>query len=366
MKLLRFPMLTVILVIFLLGCKNNISEENNLKFETKYAKGFVIYDADSIYNVIIRDPADTAKLLSKITLPKKELNNKNKIACFSTTHIAFMEKVGFIDKIIGIPDINYYKDADILNRMNLDNVEQITLGVNAKNEIIINLSPDFITITGFEYQNNNGLAAAGLKIIPIVEYLEQTALGRAEWIKIFGLLLGEYKKASDVFNEIEHNYLTLIEKYSLEVDENATICDFMEYQGYWYSSGGQSYIANLYKDAGFNYIYKDNENSGSFSVDLETAITKGSETEYWRVMTSSPHKVKLSDITSQNDYYQYFKAVKNNKIIYCNTSKSPYYIEDVVEPEIILQDLINARLHKNIGEGKYYNLIEMFGMASHD
>ncbi len=358
MKTLRFPLLSLIIIALLFGCKNKNSEENSIIINTKYAKGFVIADADSAYKLTIRDPSDTTKILGNIFLDKKDLKNTNTIACFSTTHIAFMEKIGYIDNVIGIPDITYYKDADILKRMNLDNVEQITLGINAKNEIIINISPDFVITNSFEYQNNSGLTAAGLTILPVVEYLEQTALGRAEWVKFFGLLLGEYEKATEVFDDIEQNYKNLIAEYSPQIDEDATICDFMEYQGYWYAAGGKSYIANLYKDAGFNYIYKDDENSGSISVDQETAISKGAETEYWRVMISAPSKVKMTDVTSQNDYYKHFKAVKNYNVIYCNNATSPYYIEDVVEPDVVLENLINARLHKNIGEGKYYNLVE--------
>ena len=72
---------------------------------------------------------------------------------------------------------------------------------------IIDLHPDAIMLSPFE--NSGGYGRVEKLNIPIIEcadYMETSALGRAEWMRFYGLLFGQAQKADSLFAEVEKNY----------------------------------------------------------------------------------------------------------------------------------------------------------------
>ncbi|MDR2083757.1 MAG: ABC transporter substrate-binding protein [Bacteroidales bacterium] len=352
-----YKIITVCIIgILLSSCKTKISVEDksSVFLQPEYAKGFIIMEDRNNYFIHIINPSDTNEIVAKIQLGKSDIKKENKLVCFSTTHIAFCDKIGHINNICGIPDTSNYNKVDIFRKLNKQ-TEIITLANNPKIEKIISLQPDFITTSEYQKSNFLSLENAGIKCIPVLEYLETHPLGRAEWLKLFAFLFGEIDFADKICEDIFKRYNELADEQEYIPDKPA-IFDCMEYHGYWYAAGGKSYIASFYRDAGFEYIFADDKHAGSFPVSSEIAIAEGATTEFWRIVFPSRFEVTLDDITKQNHLYKHFLSVKTGKVIVCNPSITQYYIEDILEPEIVLSDFINCRTG-NDGENKYYKLL---------
>ncbi|MDK7751091.1 ABC transporter substrate-binding protein, partial [Brevibacterium sp. UMB10442] len=77
-------------------------------------------------------------------------------------------------------------------------------------EKIITLEPQAIFVSPFENSGGYGrLDKAGVPLIECAEYMETSALGRAEWMKFYGILVGKEKEADSLFNVVKTNYWKL-------------------------------------------------------------------------------------------------------------------------------------------------------------
>ena len=81
------------------------------------------------------------------------------------------------------------------------------------------------------------------------DYMEQTPLGRAEWIKFIGLLFGKKAVADSIFSATERNYSALKTMAGAVPERPEVISETMT-NGVWYVPGGASYKAVMYADAG--------------------------------------------------------------------------------------------------------------------
>ena len=346
----------IVSILSITSCINNKDTVNQINgtivLYPKYAKGFYVERMpDSSLSLIIRNPSDTNNIISNILLHDGDVDKTSRVGCLSISHISFLDKLGVIDKVVGIPDTTLFDGSPILQKIN-ENAQQITLGSGVKTETIIGMHPDFL-FTSFYQDVNLGSLRSSTLVIPIVEYLELHPLGRMEWIKLFGFLMDELQVANLYCEDVFAKYNAL---KNAHVGDSTLpdIVDVSEYHGHWYAAGGQSYIAQLYKDAGYNYIWSDDEHNGSFPVSSEVAVKAGMETEYWRFVSEGKEGEEKVDIATLNDYYGLFSSVKTGKVLYCNPTLSGYFTEGVLEPHIVLQDMINARDSMDGYTPKYY------------
>jgi hypothetical protein len=79
-------------------------------------------------------------------------------------------------------------------------------------------------------------------------YMENNPLGRAEWIKLYGYLLGVPEMADSIFAEIESNYNSLKNQVAQAIaagKERPTMISEKKYGNSWGVPGGLSYISVL-------------------------------------------------------------------------------------------------------------------------
>ena len=77
-------------------------------------------------------------------------------------------------------------------------------------ERIIALNPDVMIMSPFE--NSGGIGKLQQLNIPVVmaaDYMEQSPLGRAEWMKLYGMLFGCEQTADSLFNVVDSTYNSL-------------------------------------------------------------------------------------------------------------------------------------------------------------
>lgn len=82
--------------------------------------------------------------------------------------------------------------------------------MNPDIEKVIDMHPDGILLS--PYENSGGYGRIEKLNIPILEcadYMETSALGRAEWVHFYGLLFGKEAEADSLFAGVEEAYLSL-------------------------------------------------------------------------------------------------------------------------------------------------------------
>ena len=112
------------------------------------------------------------------------------------------------------------------------------------------------------------------------------------------------------------------------------------HSGNWYVVGGDSYLAQLFRDAGASYFMKNDNESGGFYVDFETVYSQGANADYWRMVNSHNGTFTYEALKQSDARYADFKAFKEKSLIYCNLREKPFYENTPVEPEVVLGDLI--------------------------
>lgn len=92
----------------------------------------------------------------------------------------------------------------------LDVASDAGSGLRIDVEKILSLQPDVVfvyTYTATEKEAAERLAALGVPIVIASDYLEETPLGMAEWIKFVALFLGEEKKAEIFLEEYQSDII---------------------------------------------------------------------------------------------------------------------------------------------------------------
>ena len=152
--------------------------------------------------------------------------------------------------------------------------------MNPDIEKIIDLRPDAIMLSPFE--NSGGYGRVGKLGVPVIEcadYMETSPLGRAEWLRFYGLLVGQEQRGDSLFVQIEKEYLA-VKDLAAQATSRPTVLSDLKYGSAWYIAGGQSTTGRLYADAGADYVFAELPNSGSVPMAFETVFDKGEHADF--------------------------------------------------------------------------------------
>lgn len=314
-----------------------------------FAQNFKIYPLETGYKLVIKYSSseseyylfsDTDSIPSYLT-DKAIIRTPVKSAvAFSSTQWSVFQKLGEIDRVKGILESNYTKNEEILALVANGSITDVGLSTNVNTEKLIHLQPDLILYTpypGIDYSLLGELSGATMLSFP--DYLESHPLGRAEWMKVVGLLCGKEKETNEWFDKVVRRYETLSERCS-SVESKPTVFSDLPFENQWYVPGGNSYIAKIFADAGGDYIWKDNESTGSLHIDAESVLLKAQQADYWRVINSYDAPFTYERLKNENELYPLFKAFENKQLLVCDVRDCGYFEKSQYEPDILLADFI--------------------------
>ena len=354
-------MLKIILFLFSTFCMitscNNVSKEKSYVNSTndtlnavKYAEKFKIYPIKSGYKLVINDgfKSDNEFYIfnDSVAIPDEFADKQiikvpiKSAVAFSSTQWSVFQNIGEINRIKGILESNYTANTEILKLISEGKIEDIGMSTNVNTEKLINIQPDIILYTpypGIDFSHLGKMSNAIMISFP--DYLESHPLGRAEWMKVVGLLCGKEKTTEKWFNNLVHRYKSLSEKCS-SIEEKPTVFSDLPFENQWYVPGGKSYIAKIFADAGADYIWNDNESTGSLHIDAESVLLKAQQADFWRVINSYDTPFTYERLKNENELYPLFKAFKDKKLLVCNVRESGYFEKSQYEPDILLADFI--------------------------
>lgn len=376
MKRFIFHTIAIVITAWCIGCSNKPSSHNNTFVEepiaVEYAQGFRMAQGNGYSRIDIVNPWDTTALLRTYLLvdANTELPEhlpqgavirtplRNSLV-FSSVHSSLLAELQCLDAIGGICDSEYNYIEELQARMQAGTLIDAGNSTSPDIEQIIELNPDAILISPFENIRHERIEKTGIPIIECADYMENNPLGRAEWIRIFGMLYGCQEQADSLFNSVKDSYLSTAQKVA-NVDNRPLVITERRIGQVWYVPGGKSYIAQLLSDAGAEYPWSDNNNTGSLALSFENVLERGQEADFWLIKYHATQNLTYNDLKQEYTPNSRFKAFEQHHIYGCNTQYLRYYEETPFHPERLLQDL-GAIFHPTLFEGHkpyYYTPID--------
>lgn len=317
---------------------------NNSLVSLKYVEGFSVSVGESSKTIHIKNPWPNANNVFDHEFSNNELPIK-RIVVTSTTHIPALELLGVEDALVGFPGTNYISSNKTRIRIDKGLVRELGKNEGINTEVLLELQPDLVI--GFGIDGNNKafetIKKAGIPVLYNGDWVEDTPLAKAEWIKLFGVLFNKEKEADSIFNTIESNYLKAKE-LAETVSNIPTVLSGALHKEVWYLPSGTSPEAQFLKDANVNYLWKDTTAKGSLALNFETVFDKAKDADIW---LSPSYYNSLEALQKANEHYTRFKAF-NNKQVYSfsnttgNTGGVLYYEIGFARPDLVLKDIIKV------------------------
>ena len=336
------------------GSKTSSLQAEGDTVRMKYSSLLQIVKHADYTVVTIRNPWDTLKVLHTYLLADREKplpehlpegtvvrTPLQKSVIYSSVHCSLWSELDELKGIGGVCGLEYIKLPQIQEGCRNGSIVNVGNSMNPDIERIIDLRPDAILLSPFE--NSGGYGRVGKLNIPIIEcadYMETSALGRAEWMRLYGLLLGKEAQADSLFAGIEKEYLTLTQQVKSQNLKRPTVISEMKNSSAWYIPGGNSTMGRLYQDAGADYVFAYLSNSGSVPLAFETVFDRGGNADIWLIKYNQPQDKTYSELERDYAPYARFKAFQDRKVYGCNTNHVPFYEESPFHPEPLLKDLI--------------------------
>lgn len=336
------------------GSKTSSLQAEGDTVRMKYSSLLQIVKHADYTVVTIRNPWDTLKVLHTYLLADREKplpehlpegtvvrTPLQKSVIYSSVNCSLWSELDELKGIGGVCGLEYIKLPQIQEGCRNGSIVNVGNSMNPDIERIIDLRPDAILLSPFE--NSGGYGRVGKLNIPIIEcadYMETSALGRAEWMRLYGLLLGKEAQADSLFAGIEKEYLTLTQQVKSQNLKRPTVISEMKNSSAWYIPGGNSTMGRLYQDAGADYVFASLSNSGSVPLAFETVFDRGGNADIWLIKYNQPQDKTYSELERDYAPYARFKAFQDRKVYGCNTNHVPFYEESPFHPELLLKDLI--------------------------
>ena len=269
-----------------------------------------------------------------------------RVVAFSSVHAALLNDLGCASALIGMADTTYAIDPRLKVALRQGRLQDAGSSMSPNVERLLALKPDAIFVSPMEGANYALLEKAGLPLVECADYLETSALGRAEWMRFFGMLLGEEVRTDSLFDDIALRYDSL-QKAAVATTERPTLLCDTKQGATWYMPGGKSYLGQLYADAGAHYLFADRKESGSAAVSVENVLARGLNADVWLIKYGASQDLTYAQLSSDYAPYKNLRPWRERHIWGCNTLRIPFYEEAPFHPDRLLQDIVKI-LHPTL------------------
>ncbi len=373
-------------LLLVASCSNNSREATTVTVPVsdvkssslKYAKRFnssLGSGHKTLYLFGDRESNDTTAtfILYPKTQAKPNLGNNvfyvatpvNNIACMSSVYAAMLTKLNLQNKIVAVDNVDYYNNKFIIDGVASQKIKEIGKSPQISVEQTLVLKPELLLMFGMgnpKKDVDERILNSGIPVAITLDHLEEHPLARAEWIKFIAAFFDKEKEADSLFNITEQNYLEL-KKMADTVKYKPKVLTEIKYADAWHVPGGNSFMAHILKDAGADYIWKNENKFGSIALNFEEVYLKAKDADFWLNFFINVNSKK--DLLSFDERYNLFKPYKTGTL-YNNTKRSnakgysDYYETGMCNPDELLKDFIKI-FHSHLlpaHQLKYYKKIE--------
>ena len=361
--------ITFILVLTLLGsCRQNNSSADTSRWNLRaytptYASHFTIdscADASSVI-ITVNNPWQGAGEISEQLFVCKDGEQApegfkgqvlqkppRRVVAMSSTHVAMLEAIGADSTLVGAAGTAYINSERVRNR--LDSISDIGYEGNVNYERLAALDPDLVLLYGINGASSMipRLQQLGVPYLYVGDYLEESPLGKAEWMVAVAEAMGCRARGDSAFTPIPKRYKEIAAKAAATSTRPKVMLN-APYADAWMLPPEGSYAVQLISDAGGEYAGPHNNTNSSIPVGSEEAYMLLDSSDKWINVGSA---VTLSEL--RRLYPRLADTpplangeVYNNTLRYAPGGGNDYYESGVVHPDIILRDLVKI-LHPEL------------------
>lgn len=359
-----------LLVLFASCVKKPGNVEHSSTTDTlqlKYAKGFAIRYFKNYKEVVVYSPWQKGNVFARYYLVKKAGINTprdgvkvtiplHSLAATSVTHFEFLNLIDALKTVNAVcsPRIIYNKEINA--GINSGKIADLGDAFNINVEKTLQISPSAVMMSGYN-QNDpyaQRIIKAGIPVIFNNEWMENSLLARAEWIKFVAAFYEKEALADSIFENVDHRYNEIKAK-AMNVKNKPKIMMGSNFRGTWYMPSGRNFMAKLIEDAGGSYFYAYDTNTGSLALNVETVLKNFSQSDIW--INCNFNSVK--DLINADSKNKLFRPVALNEVYNFNkrllpSSANDFWESAIAHPDIILSDVI-AIIHPELLQG--YELV---------
>lgn len=328
------------------------------KVDLDYASGFTV-DYHNHYKVVtVNDPWPGASqsfeyLLVQCGTPVPKGFDQaqlvtvpvERVVTLSTTYLPHFDQLDRVDALIGVAEFDPVSTPSVRARIDRGDLSEFTSGAMVNLERLLVAQPDLVM--AFSLGNDNDtyprLIQSGVPVAFVAEYREASPLARAEWLKFTALFLNQEAAAQEQFEGITQAYNALVQ-LTQGIEQRPTVLTGSSYEGTWSMAQGESYAAQLLRDAGADYLWADTPGTGSTPLDIEAVYGRAAQADFW-VNLSQDWQTQADAIAADPRYGQ-FQALGQNRAYNNNARVNPtggndFWESGPVNPHRILADLIS-------------------------
>lgn len=272
-----------------------------------------------------------------------------RIVCMSSTYVAMLDALGQADRVVGVSGRDYITNAYVTTHP--DAVADVGFDGNVDYELLLTQRPDLVLLFGVSGASGMEpkLREMGIPFVYIGEYLEESPLGKAEWLVAVSEITDSRAKGEAVFTPIPERYNALKKRVASATAPDPKVMINTPYAGSWFMASTESYVARLIADAGGDYIYRKNTSNRSQPIDLEEAYLLTAQADMWLNAGSAS---SLGELKSQYPKFAGTRCVRTGAVYNCNkrlnaAGGNDYWESGVVRPDVVLHDLI-AIMHPEV------------------
>ena len=363
-----YSLLLFLSIFLLISCKNEVKTHSGdfsvgENYAVTYAEGFSVEIFENYKIITLKNPWPGSEKTFRylLTKDKSKVSNSEdydavvqipvkRMVVTSTTHIPSLEMLDEAETLVGFPNLNYISSENTRSLIDQGKILELGKNEDLNTEILIELSPD--VVVGFAMDNNNSafsaIQKAGIPVLFNSDWTEVSPLGKAEWIKFFGLLFDKQEEADSMFAQIEMDYLDA-KAIASNATNTPTVISGAMYRDIWYMPQGDSWAAQFIADAKGDFIWKETKGTGSLSLNLESVIDKGKDADIW---LGPAQFGSLQEIKESSNAYTQFKAFKTGEVYSYSlkqgaTGGSIYFELAPNRPDLVLKDIIKI-LHPEL------------------
>lgn len=324
-----------------------------------HASRIKIIEREGWHEIRVVNPWDTTRLLQNIAVVNRDTDLEGlqlpegitvvrvplkRTLVTSTVHAGLLDEIGATDAIAGVTDASYIKTPSILERIDNGKIGTYGSWMMPDIERIVKLKPDAILLSPYQNGGNyHHITELGVPVIYVADYVEPEPLGRAEWIRYYGLLFGKQATADSVFASVESSYERLRSEALADAEANGRKRVLMDipYSGIWQVATGGSVNDRFINDAGGFNPFASEKGDQFASLSPEKVLFEAGDADVWIIRQNAPYPLGMKQLIGDCAQATQFKAYREGNVWGCNTNVSTYFEETPFHPERIMEDLYN-------------------------
>lgn len=265
------------------------------------------------------------------------------VVCMSSSHVAMFDAIGQIRRVCGVSGIDYISNAYVNEHRCCGEVLDVGYDTNLNFERLAAMQPDLMLLYGVTGENTvvtGKLRELGIPYIYIGDYMEESPLGKAEWLVLAAELCDLRAAGADTLQRIARDYQALKAHPAPDAPRPKVMLN-TPYRDTWFLPSSQSYMIRLIEDAGGEYVYTKNDSDTSVAVDMEEAYLLANAADFW--LNVGPCNT-LAELTAQNPKFSGIPVVRSRNVYNNNRRQTPaggsdFWESGVVRPDLVLRDL---------------------------